>query len=166
MNLTFKMTGEEYYAGWKYKCNKGKIRNNNFFMLITTVLFIIAYSFIFNTGFVAYMFAVGIILISIFRIKAEKKSIISQFSVSPIKCGEHTLRVYDEGIELINSYEKVFAPWKSIFAVKETEQHVMILLSLSKGIAVIDKQKYAQYGLYDIMRKIKMNVQVEGGRNT
>ena len=74
------------------------------------------------------------------------------------------MAIYDEGVELINSYEKVFAPWQSIFAVKETPEYIIILLSFSKGMAVINKQRYAGNELDSVIGTIKSKVPIEEGK--
>ena len=34
------------------------------------------------------------------------------------------------------------APWKSVYAVKETKKELIILPTLSRGVAVISKERY------------------------
>ena len=95
----------------------------------------------------------------------EKKSVIRQYEYSPIFSGEQTVRIFDEGVELINSYEKVFAPWQSVFAVMETPKYIKILPTFCKGIAVISKERYGGEELDGIMNALRSHIIVEEGRS-
>ncbi len=162
MKLTFRMTGEEYYSGWKYKFKNERIKKLISAILMISIFVVIL--IILKSSFMIYMITVSMLIFVLFMNNTEKRSVISQFYSSPIKNCEHTVCIYDEGIELINSYEKVFTPWQSIYAVKETSKNIIILLSYSKGIAVINKQKYSGPGLEQIMSAVKSKVKVEEGK--
>lgn len=162
MKLTFKMTGEEYYSGWKYKLKNDRLKKIIF--LILTICIFIGLLFILKSGVMLYMIAVSMLIFILFMNNSEKKSVISQYYSSPIKNSEHTICVYDEGIELINSYEKMFAPWQSIYKVKETSENIIILLSYARGVAVISKKRYFGPELGNIMNTIKSHVKVEEGK--
>jgi len=60
--------------------------------------------------------------------------------MSPVLRGRHTLCIYDEGLEIINGYEKIFTPWESLFDYKEDDKRVIIMPSFRKGLIVINKQ--------------------------
>lgn len=163
MKLTFKMTGEEYYLAWKYR----KKKLNNFlgiaFYIILAITFIALFIVLkIDTNII---FLSAMIFIAAFIPKfAEKKAIIRGYELSVTQNTEHTIRIYDEGIELFNSYKKVFAPWKSIYAVEETDDYLKIFLNFGSGWAVINKKRYAGRELDDITEAIKKHVKTEGGR--
>lgn len=164
MKLTFKMTGEEYYRAWKYKCKKGSINNKNWIFSVILTIITILLVIVLKSGILLYILAGMLLFTAIFYNMSEKRSVINQFNYSPINNGDHTVAIYDEGVELINSYEKVFAPWQSIFAVKETHEYIIILLSFSKGMAVINKQRYAGNELDSVIGTIKSKVPIEEGK--
>ncbi len=164
MKLTFKMTGEEYYRAWKYKCKKGSMNNQNWIFSVILAIITVIFIVVMKTGIMLYMLAGILLFTAVFYKMSEKRSVINQFNYSPINNGDHTVAIYDEGVELINSYEKVFAPWQSIFAVKETPEYIIILLSFSKGMAVINKQRYSGDELNSIISTIKSKVRIEEGK--
>lgn len=164
MKLTFKMTGEEYYIGWKYKRKKGGLNQYTALKSILFAAIIILFSILFKIEYFAYILAGMLIITGILGINLEKKSVINEYVCSPLLSGEQTVRIYDEGVELINSYEKIFAPWQSVFAVEETPQYIKILPTFSKGIAVISKERYNSGELEGIMHTIKTHIRVEEGK--
>lgn len=83
-----------------------------------------------------------LMLFFVFKMIMTKNSVMNDFQRSPILNEENTIRIYDEGLELIGSFEKVYAPWKSVYAVKETKKELIILPTLSRGVAVISKERY------------------------
>lgn len=64
----------------------------------------------------------------VFKMIMTKNSVMNDFQRSPILNEENTIRIYDEGLELIGSFEKVYAPWKSVYAVKETKKNLLYYL--------------------------------------
>lgn len=162
MKLTFKMTGEEYYSGWKCRFKNDRLKK--MISLVFMICIFIGFLAILKSGIMLYMIVVAMLIFILFMNSSEKKSVISQYYSSPIKSNEHTVCVYDEGIELINSYEKIFSPWQSIYKVKETSENVIFLLSYARGIAVINKQRYAGPELEQIMLSVKSKVKVEEGK--
>lgn len=164
MNLTFKMTGEEYFIGLKYKKKKGSMNQHLAAKAILFAILIIIASIIFKFNYMFYVFAAFFIAMGFIMEGSEKKLIIRNYTISPIQSGEHTLRLYDEGMELINSYEKIFVPWQSVFAVKETPSNIQILPTYRKGIAVISKERYGGSQLEGIMSTIRQHVKVEEGK--
>lgn len=162
MKLTFKMTGEEYYSGWKFKFKDERLKK--IISLILAVCVFVGFLILLKSSFTIYMIAIFMMALILFMNQSEKKSVISQYYSSPVKNNEHTICVYDEGIELINSYEKSFAPWQSIYKVKETSENIIILLSYARGIAVINKKRYFSPELDSIMNAIKSHITVEEGK--
>lgn len=162
MKLTFKMTGEEYYSGWKYRFKDDRLKKMIFPVFIICIF--IGLLVILKSNIILYMIAVSMLIFILFMNNSEKKSVISQYYSSPIKNNEHTICVYDEGIELINSYEKIFSPWQSIYKVKETSEDIIILLSYARGIAVINKKRYFGPELENIMNAVKSHVKIEEGK--
>lgn len=86
--------------------------------------------------------SIMLMLFFVFKMIMTKNSVMNDFQRSPILNEENTIRIYDEGLELIGSFEKVYAPWKSVYAVKETKKELIILPTLSRGVAVISKERY------------------------
>lgn len=162
MKLTFKMTGEEYYSGWKFKFKDERLKK--IISLILAVCIFVGFLILLKSSFTIYMIAISMLIFILFMNQSEKKSVISQYYSSPVKNSEHTICVYDEGIELINSYEKSFAPWQSIYKVKETSENIILLLSYARGIAVINKKRYFSPELDSIMNAIKSHITVEEGK--
>ena len=162
MKLTFKMTGEEYYLGWKFKFKDERLKK--IISLILAVCIFVGFLILLKSSFTIYMIAISMLVFILFMNQSEKKSVIAQYYSSPVKNSEHTICVYDEGIELINSYEKSFAPWQSIYKVKETSENIIILLSYARGIAVINKKRYFSPELDSIMNAIKSHITVEEGK--
>lgn len=165
MKLTFKMTGEEYYLGVKYKMSKGDTLSGSrlFILLLNCVLLLlIGELFGFTAGAVTI-----IICISVFmslQKKMQKKSVIQEYNFSRTLSGENTVRLYGEGIEIFNSFEKIYTPWQSVFAVKETDRALIILPTYRKGVFVINKEKYKSPELERITDALRRNVRFEKGR--
>lgn len=156
------MTGEEYYSGWKFKFKDERLKK--IISLILAVCIFVGFLILLKSSFTIYMIAISMLIFILFMNQSEKKSVISQYYSSPVKNSEHTICVYDEGIELINSYEKSFAPWQSIYKVKETSENIILLLSYARGIAVINKKRYFSPELDSIMNAIKSHITVEEGK--
>lgn len=161
--LTFKMTADDFYTGWKYKLKKNN-RNNTTGLFLLPALFVF---FIMTALTKKYFFLFYIILIAGFTIinsAVQKKSIKTQFYSSPILTSEQTIVIYDEGIELINSYEKMFIPWRGIFAVKQDSKNLIIMPTYRKGIFVINKERYNGSDLNNIIFALQQNIRIEEGR--
>jgi hypothetical protein len=164
MKLTFRMNAEEFNLGMKLKLNKTKNTNKALY-LFSLCIFILNILLCYATKeilslliFVFYI--IGLLVILAIRNKSLKK----QFLMSPIVNGEHTIATYDEGIEIINSYEKIFAPWQSIFCVKETPKYLFIIPTYRKGVFVIDKDRYNSDKLNELISVLKIRVNVEEGK--
>ena len=165
MKLTFKMTGEEYYLGWKYKRKKGSLNRHTAVLSIALAIILVVMSIVLKVDYYSYLFAGLLIITGVSGVYMEKKSVIRQYEYSPIHSGEQTVRIFDEGIELINSYEKVFTPWQSVFAVMETPKYIKILPTFCKGIAVISKERYSGDELESIINTLRAHVKVEEGKS-
>lgn len=156
MKLTFKMTADEFYKGYNYKTQK--IGLNNMAEAVSLVVIIIASIVACVMGIVnAIAILPFVFLLCIFFVYKQimaKKSIAIEFQHSIILNDENTLRLYDEGLEIFSSFEKVYAPWQSIYAIKETKSELIILPTLSRGIAVISKQRYGKE-LEEIIKELK-----------
>lgn len=161
--LTFQMTADEFYEGWKYKLKKNN-RNNKKIILLFSLLavFLCLSIYIKEYFFIFYLFLFAGFLI--FNSFMQKKSIVSQFNSSPILAGEQTAVLYEEGIEFINSYEKMFVPWQSIYAVKQERQSLIILPTYRKGLFVISLERYKGSELDAIICALQKNVKIEEGR--
>ena len=155
MKLTYKMTADEFYKGYNYKIQK--IGLNNMAEIVSLVVIMIASIVDSVLGIVNAMvilpFAILLCILFVYKQIAEKNSISIEFQRSIILNDENTLRLYDEGLEIFSSFEKVYAPWQSIYA-KETKSELIILPTLSRGIAVISKQRYGKE-LDEIIKVLK-----------
>lgn len=161
--LTFKMTAEEFYLGWKYKLKKNNRDNKKIlFSIPLLIIMLLLTIYIKEYFFLFYFFLFSGFII--FNNSIRKKSIISQFYSSPNMSGEQTVVVYDEGIEIINSYEKMFVPWQSIFAVKQDSGNLIILPTFRKGLFVISKERYGSSELDVLISALQRNVKIEEGR--
>lgn len=156
MKLTFKMTADEFYKGYNYKIQK--IGLNNVAEIVSLVVIMIASIVASVLGVVSAMvilpFAIFLCIFFVYKQIAAKNSISTEFQHSIILNDENTLRLYDEGLEIFSSFEKVYAPWQSIYAIKETKSELIILPTLSRGIAVISKQRYGKE-LEEIIKVLK-----------
>ena len=106
----------------------------------------------------------AMILFVIFLYAMQKKTIMRMYSTSPVCNCEHTVSVSDEGIELINSFERKFIPWQSVYAVCETPEFLLILPGRSTSSEVISRQRYASAEYDAVASAIKAHVKVEEGR--
>lgn len=156
MKLTFKMTGEEFYHGFRYKVNKTGMGETAQIAVIIAI--IIAFTVFTVLKLIDFYLSIFVVLLAIFyavQMITNKKSVIRDYEISPILNDEHTINIYDEGIELINSYEKIYAPWQSVFSFKETSKELIILPTLSRGVAVINKERYAGNELQNLINVLK-----------
>lgn len=156
MKLTFKMTADEFYKGYNYKIQKTGL--NNMAEIVSLVVIMIASIVACVLGVVkaTFILPLAFLLCVFFVYKqiAAKNSISTEFQRSIILNDENTLRIYDEGLEIFSSFEKVYSPWQSIYAIKETKSELIILPTLSRGIAVISKQRYGKE-LEEIIKVLK-----------
>ena len=163
MNLTYKMTPREYYLGWKYRRQKhNKFEKYKFRLIIA--LFIIMMLIAMRINIYLFLFAFFMILFVIFLYAMQKKTVMRMYGESPVCNCEHTVSVSDEGIELINSFERKFIPWQSVYAVCETPEFLLILPGRSTSSEVISKQRYASAEYDAVASAIKAHVKVEEGR--
>lgn len=161
--LTFQMTADEFYEGWKHKLKKNNYKNRIPLLIIILILLIPAsIAYIKNAILLLYvLFSIALIVSA--RIM-NKKAVKRQFFSSPTINGETTLCTYGEGLEIINSYQKIFVPWKSIFSVKETEKLLMIMPTYRTCVFVISKERYSSSELNEIISLLKQNITVEEGK--
>jgi hypothetical protein len=164
MKLTFRMNAEEFNLGMKLKLNKNNNKNTIFYIFSLSILIldIILY---YATKDILSLLIFVFYIIGLFIILAiRNKSLKKQFLMSPILNGEHTICTYDEGIEIINSYEKIFTPWQSIFCVKETPKYLFIIPTYRKGVFVINKETYKSNELDEIIATLHSRANVEEGK--
>lgn len=157
------MTAEEFYEGWKYKLKKNNRNNKKTIFLFPLLAVFLCLSIYIKE----YLFLFYFILFAgflIFNHFMQKKGIMSQFNSSPIIAGEQTAVLYEEGIEFINSYEKMFVPWQSIYAVRQDSQCLIILPTYRKGLFVISKERYKGNELDSLVCALQKNIKIEEGR--
>jgi hypothetical protein len=164
MKLTFRMTAEEFNLGMKLKLEKNNHSNRSLSIIVAILIIFDIIIFAFSKDISSIIFfAVLLILIllsAIFRKKATQR----QFNMSPILRGEHTICTYDEGLEILNGYEKIFTPWQSIFCVTETPKYLYILPTYRKGVFVINKETYKSNELDEIIATLHSRANVEEGK--
>lgn len=167
MKLSFNMNADDYYLGFEYKMNK-----NNMVKIKPSVISIILLLIIMNVCYIILKLPIyTLLLVDIFVIVmpagaliSRKKTVKNQFNTSVILHDTHTIQTYDEGIEVINSYEKMFAPWQSIFAVKNTAKYLIVLPTYRKGVFVINKEQYAGEELDALIKLLQTKTNVEEGK--
>lgn len=161
--LTFQMTADEFYEGWKYKLKKNNYKNRlPIMIIILIILIIVTIAITKSTMFLLYLFFIIALMVSA-RVM-NKKAVKRQFFSSPTIKGEATLSTYGDGLEIINSYQKIFVPWQSIFSVKETEKLLIIMPTYRTGVFVISKERYSSNELNEIILLLKQNTTVEEGK--
>ena len=142
MKLTYKMTADEFYKGYNYKIQK--IGLNNMAEIVSLVVIMIASIIVSVLGIVnatvILPFAILLCILFVYKQISAKNSITIEFQRSIILNDENTIRLY--------------APWQSIYAIKETKSELIILPTLSRGIAVISKQRYGKE-LDEIIKVLK-----------
>ncbi len=163
IKLTFQMTADEFYEGWKYKLKKNNFKDKTPLLLII-LLIVIALLMIITKDFYYLFYCLLFIILVVFRKSMNKKAVKNQFFSSPTMSGEATLCTYGEGLEIINSYKKIFVPWQSIFSVKETEKFLMIMPAYRTIVFVINKERYRSSELNEIISLLKQNTTVEEGK--
>ena len=143
MKLTYKMTADEFYKGYNYKIQK--IGLNNMAEIVSLVVIMIASIIVSVLGIVnatvILPFAILLCILFVYKQISAKNSITIEFQRSIILNDENTIRLYDEGLEIFSSFEKVYAPWQSIYAIKETKSELIILESWSISREVHSTQK-------------------------
>lgn len=151
MELSFNMTAQDYYTAWEIK-NKiiNKDEKKRVRILLTILIAVMVLSLLNAliskniSGFVFPFILVALMLASVaIRISGRKRTVSNQFNESAVLQSMHTIRTYSEGLEIINSYEKMFVPWKSIYYAGENDTHFIILPTYVKGIIAIDKGRFA-----------------------
>lgn len=161
--LTFQMTADEFYEGWKYKLKKNNYKNRIPLLIIILILLIPA-SIAYIKNAILLLYVLFSIALMVSARMMNKKAVKRQFFSSPTIKGEATLSTYGEGLEIINSYQKIFVPWQSIFSVKETEKLLIIMPTYRTGVFVISKERYSSNELNEIILLLKQNTTVEEGK--
>lgn len=159
------MTAEEYYIGLKYKSKKGKISDG---LLISTAVMIAVMTLLsieFEMGKIyTAVFAFIPIIMYFLEKNIKKQAAIKNYNVMPQLNSQQTIHLCDDGIKLFNGFEKVYAPWKKIFAVKETPKYLIIIFTFRKGLAVVNKEKWQSEELDEIIDALHKNIEVEEGK--
>lgn len=161
--LTFQMTADEFYEGWKYKLKKNNYKNRIPLLIIILILLIPA-SIAYIKNAILLLYVLFSIALMVSARMMNKKAVKRQFFSSPTIKGEATLSTYGEGLEIINSYQKIFVPWQSIFSVKETEKLLIIMPTYRTSVFVISKERYSSNELNEIILLLKQNTTVEEGK--
>lgn len=163
MKHTFKMTPDDYNAILEYRNKKcfGKSKGRQLTaMLAVTVALAAALTFV-NWGMCLIVLAAGLASATLF-IFSRKLNNRSFYRSSPVALSEHTLLAGSDGMEIINSYEKLFVPWGSVLSIKETKEHLLILPTCIKGAAAINKNQCDGETMNELISVLKQNVKFEG----
>lgn len=157
------MNADSYYIGYKYKLKKCKLSDKSaIYTLILAVVALVCF-ILANQPFYGAFFFGFIVVMNIFNAMIKKNAVKKQVLSSPVLSGMHTLSVNDSGIEIFNSYEKIYAPWKSIFSIKNQKDRLIILPTFRKGIIVIDKNEENRQELDQIITALKNHTEVTEG---
>lgn len=149
------MTAEDFYTAWKEKSKQNEI-NIGKNGVIALALVLLLFQFVMGGYFACAIFAVFMVALIILSNSINKKRILTSFESSVITRGMHTICTYDQGLEILNSYEKMFVPWQSIYFVKDTPTHLIILPTCRKGVFAVNKAQYTSAeldGIIDLLRK-------------
>lgn len=157
MKISFKMTADDYYIGWKLRNKKinDSYMKKLILLIIVVVIILIALILLTKEMFYPTILILFLIVLPFLRKAVMKNNVKKQFYTAAAANGMHTVCTYNDGLEIINSYEKMFIPWQSIYYAKETDTHFIILPTERKGIFVIDKAKYASAELDSIITAVK-----------
>lgn len=168
MEFSFNMTAQDYYFGWSQKVkkmnNSKKQILQNVLLIAAALLLSVLASVIIKDVFYTIGFVILIAAICAVKISGRKKAVQNQFNESAVLQSKHTLRTYSEGLEIINSYEKMFVPWKSVYFAGENDRYFIILPTYAKGVLAIDKNRFASQELDKIKAEILSITHFEGGR--
>lgn len=163
-SLTFFMTPQEYYLGWKFKRKQNQNASALFSFLSVAAACVFFGIYIYLPKEVYLLItAVLLAMFPVFTIWMERRTVKAEYDASPILNGTHTLRLYENGIEFLGSFEKIFAPWQSLQFVKETGNYLMIIPCQKSGIFVINKVKFAGAELNAVLSALHEKAPVFGG---
>lgn len=165
MEINFNMTAEDYYLGWCLKNKKTKSQKGmNIVYYIAIIMFCIIAVVYFKSALYLILSVVFLIVFLLIQKNSIKKNIIRQYEMSAVLKSMHTIRTYNEGLEIINSYEKMFIPWQSIFYIENTETHLIILPTYQKGIIAVNKSNFGGEKLNSIIETVKNMTRIQEGR--
>lgn len=164
MKYSFYMNADDYYQGYKFKLKKAKIGDWNFVTALILSAVVVFCFFMADKIYYGVLFFAFIMVMGISAQAMKKNAVKRQFMASPVLTGLHTLTIYDEGLEVINGYEKIFTPWKSIYAVKEKDERLIILPSYRKGIIVMNKNGSDKAEFDSFLNSLKKYVNFQEGR--
>lgn len=140
MKYSFKMNAEDYAEAYLQKYKTIKLHDGTSVTLIIFIIIFLVCLGLLAKPFVGAIFTALIILYILAFTKIRKSVIKNTFYSSPSLFTVQTMRIYDEGLEIINGYEKMFTPWQSIYYFKEDAKKVTVMASFRKGTVIINKQ--------------------------
>lgn len=163
--ITFTMNADDYYIGLKFKNKKIKSRNllTSILCIVFAIVIVLYTVFLVKNPFL-YFFAFLIALLPIYRSALEKKVVKNNFNQSIVLTGEQTLCVSENGIEIINGFEKIYCPYGTILGIEDTKDYLIIAPVIKKGVFTINKQRYASQELDEIVKILKEKENVEGAK--
>lgn len=159
MEMNFNMTARDYYTATRTrnkKLNDSKSKIVISVLLCFCCVFLSVMLFAVTKDVVYLGICIALFAaIMMFNLTNTKKTVMKTFDESPVAQSMHTIRTYNDGLEIINSYEKIFVPWQSIYMIEDTATHFVIMPTYTKGAIAIDKQKFASPQLDGIIAEIK-----------
>lgn len=143
-SLSFTMTPEEYYRGFKFKSrqNRSAMVLMPIVSVLISVVLIVLYFFLWKEQIMPFFAAVLIIFPSS-SLWIEKKTIKAEYMSSHVMSGEHTVRLHEDGIEFFGGFEKIFVKWDRLTGVKDTGKELILIPCRRTGAFVISKSRYA-----------------------
>lgn len=162
MKYSFYMNADNYCYAFSYMLKKTKRYSNLLITAVISSIYMIALSALLHRILIGIAGSVIFFALTFTAKYFNKKAIKTQFMSSPILTGLHTLTAYDEGLEIINSYEKMFVPWQSIYDIKDETDKLIILPTYRKGVIVIDKLSADKQELNSFMSLLLGNTGKEG----
>lgn len=163
MKYSFKMEADDYTKAFFYKLKVCKLNDNAPAIAVFLCLVALICLTLVQKAYLGAIYFVLLLLSMLFVEQIKRKSVIKQFSMTPILSGVHTFCIYDEGLEVINGYEKIFTPWESIYHFNENDKRVIILPTFRKGVFVINKETADKAELDEFLTALKKHlIQKEG----
>lgn len=162
MSLTFRMTAEDYNAVWEYKNKKclGINKTRQILIFILSIVLLAVCAYFYSIYLFVSVSALGIAALAA-SAAARKRRSENIFLHSPVLMSEFTVKTDEKQLQIINGYEKISVPWQSVFSVKETKKHILILPTYMKGSVAINKESCRGKDLENLLSVLKENCKTE-----
>lgn len=161
MKITYKMTADDFEKAWEYK-NKVCLGKGRGKMILTLAVISVILSALISY-FGAFYGVICVIVccaLSATAIFLRKRNIENIFRASPVFKSEFSLFTEEKGLRIINKYEDIFVEWSSLYSVRETKTHFILIPVFIKGAYAVSKEK-AGSELTNIIEDINKNMKVK-----